>query len=181
VILLTRPPFHSGNMIEVGDHTGTVHEINLRTTILRSMQGQLVHIPNSNVIQNPIVNYSTGRRRIDLAVGVSYGDDLNEVRRVTIEAIDAVSVRDREHDVEFFFEAFGESAILLVVRFWISFQRQVDFLAARSEAIIRIRQAYARNGITIPFPIRTLDFGIKGGEALREQIEALTPPPDRQT
>jgi small conductance mechanosensitive channel len=53
-----------------------------------------------------------------------------------------------------------------VVRFWVPFVRQPDYLAARSDAIMRIRRAYHEAGVTIPFPIRTLDFGIVGGEKL---------------
>ncbi len=61
---------------------GKVEEINLRDTVLRTFQGQLVIIPNKDVFQKPIENYSLlGKRRLDLKVGVSYGDDLERVRR----------------------------------------------------------------------------------------------------
>lgn len=170
VILLVRPPFRAGSLIETESHIGTVEEMTLRTTILRSVQGQLVHVPNSSIIQNPIINYSTGRRRVDLSVGVSYGDDLETVQRVTIDAVRTVPIRDPEQEVELFYEGFGDSAINLVVRFWISFERQADFMTARAEAVKRIKQAYDEHDITIPFPIRTLDFGIKGGETLLDQL-----------
>jgi small conductance mechanosensitive channel len=54
------------------------------------------------------------------------------------------------------------------VRFWIDFKKQPDFLLAKSDAIMAIKKTYDENDIMIPFPIRTLDFGIKGGEKLHE-------------
>jgi small conductance mechanosensitive channel len=73
-----------------------------------------------------------------------------------------------------FYESFGESSIDLVARFWIDFtSKQTDYLAARSEAIERLKKAYDDNGITLPFPTRTLDFAVKGGEPLREELEAV--------
>ncbi|HEY7214273.1 MAG TPA: mechanosensitive ion channel family protein, partial [Thermoanaerobaculia bacterium] len=125
------------------------------------------------VFENPITNYSTtGVRRIDLEVGVSYGDDLEKVRRVAVGAVEQVAARKAETDVELFFEEFADSSIHLVVRFWIDFtSKQADYLAARSEAIERLKRAFDENGITIPFPTRTLDFGVRGGEALSEVLE----------
>lgn len=71
---------------------------------------------------------------------------------------------------EFFFTGFGDSSINFQVRFWIEFRRQMDFLQARHEAILRVKEAFDREDITIPFPIRTLDFGIKGGEPLSKVL-----------
>jgi small conductance mechanosensitive channel len=79
--------------------------------------------------------------------------------------------------VEFYYEEFGDSSINFIAQFWIAYGKEADFLRARSEAVLRIKKAYDTNGITIPFPIRTLDFGIKGGKTLAEmpvQIEKST-------
>jgi small conductance mechanosensitive channel len=83
-------------------------------------------------------------------------------------------VTDRKVDteVELFFEELGESSITLVVRFWIDFTaKQTDYLRAKSEAIERLKRAFDDNGITMPFPTRTLDFAVKGGETLSEALE----------
>jgi small-conductance mechanosensitive channel len=58
-----------------------------------------------------------------------------------------------------------------VIRFWVPFSKQADYLGARSEAIIRIKQAFDAEGITMPFPTRTLDFAVKGGETLAEALK----------
>jgi small conductance mechanosensitive channel len=125
------------------------------------------------VFENPNQNYTTsGRRRIDIRAGASYGDDLEKVRRIAVRALEQVSARKADTDVEFFFEELGESSIDFVARLWIDFtSKQNEYLAARSEAIERLKSAFDENGITFPFPIRTLDFGVRGGEKLSEVLE----------
>jgi small conductance mechanosensitive channel len=174
ILLLLRSPFARGSLIETKDQFGTVEDVTLRATVLRTLQGQLVYVPNIDVLQNPIVNYSAiGKRRIDLDVGVSYGDDLEKAERVALDAVNAVSGRDTSRDPDLFYQGFGDSSINFTVRFWIDFQRQTDYLSARSEAVKRIKQAFDDHDITIPFPIRTLDFGIVGGEKLAEQLDGV--------
>jgi len=175
IYLSIQHPFRAGHLIQTKDFFGIVQQIHLRWTELRTQQGQIVLIPNKLVFENALTNYSTtGRRRIDLDVGISYDDDLEKVRRVAIGAVEQVSTRRADTEVELFFEEFAESSINFVVRFWIDFtSKHSDYLAARSEAIERLKRAFAENGITIPFPIRTLDFGARGGEKLSEVLEEV--------
>lgn len=174
VLLALRRPFTLGELIETQDFFGTVKKISLRSTEIRTPQGQMVLVPNRQVFENPIVNYSrTGERRIDLGVGVAYGDDLEVARKIAVAAVEGVEGRRTDRPVELFFEEFGDSSINFVVRFWIDFSRQAEYLAARSEAIERVKAAFDEGGITIPFPIRTLDFGVVGGEKLSEDLGRL--------
>ena len=176
VFLTIRGPFRDGDIIQTNEFLGTVLRINMRATELRTFQGQKVIIPNSKVFQSPIVNFSDmGSRRIDLSVGVAYGEDLERVRRVTLEAVQALPVLLADREVELFYEEFGDSSIDFEVRFWIPFRTWPQFLHARSEAIIAIKQAFDREGITIPFPIRTLDFAPVGGVTLRQEIGHALP------
>lgn len=169
VMLAIRRPFFEGDLIESQDKKGIVYKLNLRATILRSLQGQFYIIPNKEVFENTITNYSTlGKRRIDLECGISYGDDLEKVKRLTLEAVKKVNTVLQEEDISLYFTEFGDSSINFVVRFWVTFKRQPDYLQAKSDAIMAIKQTYDENDIMIPFPIRTLDFGIKGGEKLHE-------------
>ena len=160
-----------GDLIETNGLFGSIKEINLRSLHLNMPDGQIVSIPNREVFQNPVRQFSTGRRRVELEVGVSYGDDLERVKKITIAAVEPIEGRVKDRSVELFFEGFGDSSINLVVRFWIHFKEQGEFMQARSEAVMRIHQAYHAHDITIPFPIRTLDFGIKGGEKLSTTLQ----------
>lgn len=89
IYLSVRRPFRRGQLIKTQDYFGTVNQINLRWTEVYTQQGQLVMIPNKQVFENPIMNYSAlGRRRIDLEIGVSYSDDLARAREVAIQAVE---------------------------------------------------------------------------------------------
>jgi small conductance mechanosensitive channel len=170
IILNLRNQFTEGDIVETGDFMGVIERVQLRATVMRTFTGQRVLIPNAMVFKNPLINYTQPRaRRVDLAVGVSYGDDLEAARRVAMEAVEGVEGRDENREVELFYQEFGGSSINFQIRFWIPFSsKQVDYLRARSEAIVRIKKAFDENGITIPFPIRTLDFagGASGGQSL---------------
>jgi small conductance mechanosensitive channel len=172
IFLSIEHPFRAGHLIQSKDIQGTVRRVHLRWTEIRTPQGQIVLVPNKQVFENPITNYSTlGQRRVDLKIGVSYGDDLEKVRRVAVEAVEQVSTRKPDTEVELFFEEFGDSAITFTTRFWIDFAaKQSDYLQARSEAVERLKKAFDDNGITLPFPTRTLDFAVKGGETLSEVL-----------
>lgn len=167
-----RQPFTHGDLLETNGVLGTVQTIDLRITELETLTGQRVLIPNRKIFEDLMINYNRAPfRRVDVPVGVSYAEDLDRVARVTQEAVETVPGRDESRPVQVVYTAFGDSSIDLEARFWIPFQHSADFQSARSEAVRRIKAAYGREGITIPFPIRTLDFGIKGGSRLREQLE----------
>ena len=169
ILIAVRQPFKVGDIIENGDYFGTVRDINLRVTTIATFQGLEALIPNKNLFENPVVNYTrTKDRRVDLSVGVSYGDDLEKVKKLTIDTVSKLDSIDKSREVTLFYNGFGDSSINFSVRFWAKSPRQPDFLQAQSDAIIAIQKVYNENDIVIPFPIRTLDFGIKGGEKLSE-------------
>jgi small conductance mechanosensitive channel len=171
ILLSVRRPIDVGDYVETHGYEGYVEEINLRATVVRTTDGRIVHIPNKHVFENPIVNFSTlRRRRVDLPVGISYGDDLPLARRAIVECLQGHPAVLESQPVEVHYTGFGASSIDLVVRFWVDFRKQVDFVEARGEAVERITRAFREAGITIPFPIRTLDFGIVGGTRL-DQME----------
>jgi small conductance mechanosensitive channel len=171
IVISTRGFFNIGDLIAVDDKLGIITKISLRSTYLRDLRGHEIVIPNKDVATGPIENFTVlGSRRVDLACGVSYGDDLEKVKRITIEAIESQVDYDRARQVELFFNEFGNSSINYTLRFWLNKTGQADYLAAQSQAIMAIKKAYDANDITIPFPIRTLDFGIKGGEKLSSAL-----------
>ncbi len=173
IMMSVRTFFKIGDLVKTNDYFGIVEKISLRSTIIKTLQGQEVVLPNKNVYQNPLTNYSTsGERRIDLSCGVSYGDDLEKVKEITLAAIkDNINLK-KGKPVELFFAEFGNSSINYTLRFWTNTGNQGNYLQLQSDAIMAIKKAYDANDITIPFPIRTLDFGIKGGEKLSEMIPA---------
>ncbi|MTI89509.1 MAG: mechanosensitive ion channel family protein [Balneolaceae bacterium] len=167
ILLSVRHPFGIGDIIESNDYYGTVTKLNLRNTVIQTPQGQIVYIPNKLVFENPFKNFTKNHeRRIDLSCGVSYGDDLEKAKDIAIEAISELEGRDKKRNVEFYYEEFGGSSVNFVIQFWVDFRSGSDFWSPRSDAIIALKKAFDEHDISIPFPIRTLDFGIRGGEKL---------------
>ena len=91
VVLQVRRPFRRGDEIATNDCEGRVEEVNFRTVIVRTWDGERAFVPSSKVLNAPIINYSSlGRRRTTLTIGVAYASHLETVQRVLLEAVDAV-------------------------------------------------------------------------------------------
>lgn len=168
-----RRPFKKGDLIETKDYLGIVKSINMRSTVMETVNGLEVIIPNKEVYQNAITNFtSTKRRRVDIRVGVSYADDLDLAEETAISAVKDIANIDHSQDepISLIYEEFGDSSINFSIRIWLVESTQRTYLKAKSEAIKKIKRAFDQNDITIPFPIRTLDFGIEGGQKLNEVL-----------
>jgi len=154
------PKIRIGDFIESGDNKGYVTEITLRNITIRRTDNEFVIIPNSIFIDNPFTNYSlSDRSRVDLSCGVGYEDDLEKVEKIVTTVISENFETKGNEEVEFFFTEFGDSSINFVVRFWIDSKKPKPKFAASHKAIMLIKKRFDAEGINIPFPIRTLDFG----------------------
>ena len=175
VFISFRKPLHLGDIVKIKDYMGKVEEINLRDTVLRTFQGQMVIIPNKDVFQNPIENFSLlGKRRMDLPIGVSYGDDLEKVKKITLDTVKNIKHLSKEDEPTLFYTKFDESTINFVVRLWVNSPEQIAYLETCSEAMMLLKKAYDENDIMMPSPVRTLDFGVKGGKTLSEMMMHIT-------
>lgn len=172
ILISVRRPLREGDLVETNDVYGVVQEINLRATVIATGPGQTVYVPNGEVLRSKLVNYSKlGQRRIDIECGVSYADDLEKAKRVAIAAIEELPNRIDGRGVDLFYEEFGGSSINFLLTYWIPFTKHHgEFMAARSDGVVALRRAFDENDISIPFPIRTLDFGIEGGVTLSNEL-----------
>lgn len=171
VFMSVRKLYRIGDLVETNDYFGTIVDIDLRATKIKIPSGQMVIIPNKDVIQNPLKNYTiSGERRVDVSCGVSYGDDLDKVEQVVIETLNKMSNIISDKPIDVVFNQFADSSISFIARFWIETNGQRDYLIEQSKAIKAIKKAFDANDIMIPYPITTLDFGIKGGVALNEVL-----------
>lgn len=166
-----RKPFKAGDVIETDDVFGSIHSINLRNTLIESFYGQLILVPNKVLFRNVLKNYTTlGVRRIEVPVGISYGDDIEKAKEVIVDKINEFDFVIRKDETAVYAEGFGDSSINLLVWFWIKYPGEPDFMTVRHKGVVAVKQALDEADISIPFPIRTLDFGIKGGEKLDAMI-----------
>lgn len=161
VMLVTLRPFRVGDFVSAGGITGVVEAVDIFHTRLRTPDNRLIAVPNRNVANADITNFTAReRRRIDLSVGIAYGSDLREAQRVLIEAVraDGRFLSDPPPDV--LIEQFADSSINLTVRVWVPTS---EFIALRSELAILVKETLDRSGIAIPFPqreVRLLDGGL---------------------
>lgn len=168
-------PFRMNDLIEVTGHLGRVRNLTLRNLTLENLDGQTITIPNKDVLQNTVKNYpNSGLLRIVLDLGVSYSEDLERVCKITKTVLEGLDFVNPAKPVEVIAQEFGESSINFKVRFWITYPNSRG-AAIKHLAILAIKKAFDENNIVIPFPIRTLDFGIKGGDRLSDELLKAKP------
>jgi small-conductance mechanosensitive channel len=172
LMLGVRKPFLPGHLIRSNDQFGFVDRLNLRNTILRNFSGQIIYIPNKEIFKNVLENYSqSGERRIEIEVGISYGDDLKKATEVLKDALEGLEFRKEDQPVQVFARSLSDYAIVFSARVWIDYPNgPIGYFDAAHRAILAIKEAVDANGLTIPFPIRTLDFNAKGGAFLKEML-----------
>lgn len=158
ILIAFREPFKIDDIVEVKDYMGTIKEINLRTTHIMTFDGLEVIIPNKYMFTEPIVNYTTTpKRRLDLAVGVSYDSDLEKVEQICLAILNNLEDRIKGIEPEFYYTEFADSSINFVARVWIKYPENKAFLKRKHDLIKRIKRRFDAEDINIPFPIRTLD------------------------
>ena len=160
IVLSFRNRIRIGNWVETNGFSGEVMDINLNTFILKEADNNIVVVPNKMILENPIKNYSlTTKMRVFLECGVGYESDLDKVQELTKKTIaNTFDQVGSPEDVEFYYTEFGGSSINYLCRFWIDAESMLEKLRAKTKAIIEIKKAYDKEGINIPFPIRTLQF-----------------------
>lgn len=174
VYISIKQPFKIGDIIETTNgHKGVVHDINLRVTKVARFDGPIVFVPNKFLFQDYFINFtSPGKLRFELECGISYGDDLEKVEKIAVQAIEGIPSRLKSEEVTLFWTEFGSSSINFSVNVWLEYSRDhTQFIRVRNEAIKALKKAFDDNDIMIPFPIRTLDFGIKGGKRLSQELK----------
>lgn len=158
ILLLVQEPFRIDDQIVVDDYEGTVERIDIRTTKIRTYTGEQVLLPNSTVFTSAVqVRTAFDSRRTDLAVGVDYNTDLASATELLEEAIASVEGVIKNPAPEVDLVSFGDSSIDFIVRYWTAPQ-QKTVRQTQTKAILAIKSACDREGIDIPYPIRTLYF-----------------------
>ena len=158
ILLLINQPFQVNDQIIVSDYEGTVEDISIRSTKIRTYQGEKIVIPNSIVFTNPLeVLTENTHRRTDLAVGLDYNTPLSPARKVLARATAQVDGVLEEPTIEVDIVEFGGSSIDFVVRYWTR-PTQAHIRRTRTQVIMAIKSACDEADFNIPYPIRTVYF-----------------------
>ncbi|MEE6210517.1 mechanosensitive ion channel family protein [Salarchaeum sp. III] len=156
-VLMFARPFEIGDWVKIGDNDGIVTDITIVNTRIQTFDGEYVMLPNDYVGSEEVVNRSRkGRLRLHVEVGVDYTTDVDhaiEVAEETLKDVDDVLTVPQPQVV---LTEFGDSAVVLDLRFWIDKPSARRKWRAQTAVISRVHEAFREEGITIPFPQREL-------------------------
>ena len=156
VLILILKPFRVGDFIEAEGYSGTVREIQIFYTYLTTVQNQEIVIPNGDLSNNPIKNYSYHpTRRLDMTFGIGYSDDIDKAKSILFDIIkgDERVLTDPEPII--FIEALADSSVNFHVRAWAN---RSDFWDIHNGLNEKVKKAFDKAGIGIPFPQMDVHF-----------------------
>ena len=171
ILLLISEPFRIGDQIVSGDYEGTVEDIKIRATTIKTYDGRQVVIPNSDLYTSALtVNTAYKQRRLQLAVGIGYADDIAEAKSEIMQALDRADSVSKQASPTIIAVNLGDSTIDLVVRWFIDDGTQANKVSSIDQVLIEIKTALDKAGIDMPFPVRTIDLSDPSVKAIVNKL-----------
>jgi len=150
VLIVIFRPYRVGDYIEAAGVAGTVLQVQILTTMMKTPDNKEIIVPNSQIMGSIITNYSANEtRRVDMVVGVGYGDDLDKVRKVLQELADADDRILKDPACLIAVSELADSSVNFVLRPW---AKTDDYWAVKFDLTEAIKKRFDKEGISIPFP-----------------------------
>ena len=173
-VLLFSRPFRVGDWIEVNGRSGIVQDVTIVNTKVQTFSDENALIPNDEITNNQLINRSENDRlRLEFEVGVDYETDVERALSICEEALSSVDDVAEVPCPEVMCSRFGDSSIVLECRFWIEDPSKHRSWQARTAAILAVKSAFDREGISIPYPQRV--------HATRDELDVGTSETDTKT
>lgn len=154
VMLIVLRPFRAGDAVHIAGQDGVVEQVRIFQTVLRAYQNHDIILPNSLITAEPIINFTAReQRRIDLAIGIGYDDDMAKARSVLLDIARSHGKVLDDPPAEVLVTGLGESSVDLVLRAWV---KTPDYIATQSELTEALRNRFFEAGLSIPYPQRDL-------------------------
>lgn len=167
VMVLLFRPFKAGDFIIAEGVMGTVNEIGIFHTRMNTPDNVELIVPNGQLYASAITNYSVrDTRRLDLAIGIDYADDIAKARELIMEVFEKEERVLKDPAPAVLVDQFGASSVDLLVRPWI---RAADMPTIKSDLQQQIKETFDANGITIPFPQMVISSADEG-DAAQEKL-----------
>ncbi len=167
LILIFERPIQVGDSVQLDTLSGSVKNIGIRASTVRTWEGAEVLVPNADLIAGRVVNWtlSDRLRRLDIQVGVSYGSDPHKVKEVLLDTLEHNPDCLTSPEPYILFKGFGDSSLDFELRFWTG--NFDNWLTIKSEATFAVHDALKEAGIEIPFPqrdlhVRSVDPSVSG-------------------
>jgi small conductance mechanosensitive channel len=174
VFLSMQRPFETGDLVEIAEVTGYVQQLNVRTTILMTLDGNLVQVPNATVYKSTLRNFTTNaNRREDFMVGIGYEDSISDAQEIARRVLaDHPAVLD-DPEPSVLVDNLGTATVNLRVYFWLN-GCEHSWLKVRSSVIRLVKRAFQEHGISMPDEAREVVFpqGIPVTMLDRRAVEA---------
>ena len=149
LLILINKPFQIGDFVEAGGCSGTITNITMFYTELSTVDNKKVVIPNGQLTNQTIINYSSNdERQLDLKFGVSYESDIEKVKKVIAESLQNIESINKEKDILVRVLEFADSAIIFRVRAWVKTE---DYWDAYYDVEESVKKSFDKNNIEIPF------------------------------
>jgi len=149
MIAITKP-FKKGDYVDVAGLSGSIANVGISITTLITLDNKRVIIPNSKVWGAPIINYTAlNTRRIDLKVGISYGDDINKAISIAMNLLKNHKVILKDPAPMVAVDELANSSVNLIIRPWVKTE---NYWATKWELTQKIKESFDKEGISIPFP-----------------------------
>lgn len=150
VLIVLFRPYRVGDFVEAAGIAGSVEQVQILTTILKTGDNKQIIVPNSQIMDSIITNYSANpTRRVDMVVGVSYDDDLDKVRRTIEDLIAAEGRILAEPAPTIAVSALADSSVNFVVRPWVN---SADYWGVMFDMTEAIKKRFDKEGISFPYP-----------------------------
>lgn len=158
IFLSIQRPFESGDLVEITGVTGYVRQLNVRTTVLATLDGNLVQIPNSMVYKNTIRNFTaTPNRREEFSVGIGYDDPIDRAQEIALKVLSEHPAVLSDPEPWVLVENLGAATVNLRIYFWLN-GRDHSWLKVRSSVIRLIKRSFQQQGISMPDEAREVVF-----------------------
>ena len=150
ILLILFKPFKVGNFVKAGGEAGVIVEVGIFTTEMKTPDNVQIIIPNATIMGSAITNVSAHpTRRIDMTLGVGYGDDLNKAKKIMEGLLSADERVLKDPVVTIAVANLGDSSVEFVIRPWVN---SADYWAVRSDFIKAVKEKFDAEGISIPYP-----------------------------
>lgn len=150
VLLVTFRPFRSGEYVDLGGVAGTVQNVQIFSTTLRTVDGKIVVVPNGKIIAGNIINFSREPlRRNEFIIGVAYDADIDQVKQILTDIVMADARILQEQGVTVRLNELGASSLNFVVRAW---SKSSDLQEVYWDVLEKVKKALDAHGIGIPYP-----------------------------
>lgn len=158
IFLSMQQPFETGDLVEVSGVTGYVQQLNVRTTILMTLDGNLVQVPNATVYKSNLRNFTANpNRREDFVVGISYDASINDAQEIARKVLAEHPAVLNDPVSSVLVDSLGRSTVNLRVYFWLN-GHEHSWLKVRSSMIRLVKLAFQKHGISIPDEGREVVF-----------------------